>query len=69
MAMKTNKDFKAIHEVFPIKTRNEINDIRISLGMTWYEFLPHAAKCAKNRNCERELQTNEMEEAVKEKRM
>jgi hypothetical protein len=64
MAMKTNKDFKAIHEVFPIKTRNEINDIRISLGMSWYEFLPFAAKCAK-----RDCNISDMEEAVNEKRM
>ena len=47
MAMNNTKEQKAIHEVFPIEIRNEINDIRISLGMTWYEFLPHAAKCAK----------------------
>lgn len=63
------KEQKAIHEVFPTEIRNEINDIRISLGMTWYEFLPHAAKCAKEKHEKVKLQTDEYEEAVREKRM
>ena len=69
MAMNNTKEQKAIHEVFPTEIRNEINDIRISLGMTWYEFLPYSANCAKEKHEKVKLQTDEYEEAAREKRM
>ena len=47
MAMKTNKNHKTIHEDFPLEIWEEINKTKNNLGMTWYEFLPHAAECAK----------------------
>ena len=45
MAMKTNKNYKTIHEDFPLEVWEEINKVKGK--MTWYEFLPYAAKCAK----------------------